>query len=191
MKRLLAWILLLLLCAPASAEDLGAISDYLAAADVSALGAEEWTEEAGGRVLSVRPSADAMVSLCAGDGRLVAISVTAPKGDLCEKLARLALLPGGWFDEAALNAMLEKGEGGAANGAQLTLLQGELREGIYLCAEGGLDELFWQPLHGGEDRHKSPRCSGMDVPRLVTAAAADALNLPLCDKCAGGKGEGE
>ena len=189
MKRLLAWILLLLLCACAAAEDLGALSDYLAVADVSALGADEWTEAAGGRVLSVSPSADAMVSLCAEGGRLLAISVTAPKGDTCEELARLALLPGGWIDAAALDAMLEKGEGGAADGALLTLLQGELREGIYLCAEGALDGLYWQPLHGGEDRHKSPRCSGMDVPRLISPQAADALGLPPCDKCAGGKAE--
>lgn len=190
MKRWLAWVLLLLiLCASAAAEDLGALSDYLAAADVSALGASAWTEEAGGRVLSVSPSADAMVSLCAEGGRLVAISVTAPKGDLCEKLARLALLPGGWIDEAALDAMLEKGEGGAAGDALLTLVQGELREGVYLCAKGEMDDLYWQPLHGGKDRHKSLNCSGMDVPRLITGAAADALNLPPCEKCAGGKAE--
>ena len=52
-----------------------------------------------------------------------------------------------------------------------------------------LDDLFWQPLHGGEDRHKSPICSGMDVPRLITAEAADALGFPPCAKCAKGTGQ--
>ena len=186
MRRWMAWILALLLCMGAAAEGLGSLSDYLAAVRPAALGAEgDWTREAGGRLLSVRPSKDALVTLCAEGDALLAVSVTAPKGEICERLARLALTPGGWIGEAKLQAMLEDGSSGTVNGTRLTRLEGELREGVCLCAEEGLEDLVWQPLHGGEFRHRSPECSGMDVPRLISSEAADALGRPPCSTCMG------
>ena len=189
MKRCVVMLLMvaLALSMAASAEGLGALSDYLAAVDLSALGAGEWAEEVAGRVLSASPSKDAVISLCIEDGVLLAISVTAPQGDLCEACACAALPASGRIDAAALEPMLERGEGGDVGGVRVPILSGDVREGVYLCMADDMDALFWQPTHGGVDRHRSPVCSGMDVPRLITAAAADALGFPPCSKCAGNR----
>lgn len=178
----LAVAAVLALMTGALAEGLGSLAAYLKDADVSALGAKAWTEEAGGRILSVSPSADALVSLCAEGDVLVAISVTAPQGDDCEAYARVALPACGMIDARTLDALMEKG--GESGGVRLIRLTGEAREGAYLCLSEDVSRLFWQPLHGGKKRHRSPDCSGMDVPRLVTAEAADALGFDPCKKCA-------
>jgi len=186
MKRLTGMLLwILLLCCAARAEGLGTPEAVRSALDRSPFGGKVWTEEAGGRVQSLALDADTVITLCADGGSLVAVSVTAPQSreDLAE-LAAAAL--GALVPEDAVRQALGTGAPQSIGENVLTVVVGATRTGVYLCPGAALDALYWLPMHGGEDRHRSPLCSGMDVPRLVTAAAADALGFPPCSKCAGG-----
>lgn len=180
MKRIAMLSLVLMLFAAALAEGLGTPQGYL-----DAFGGVGWTSEADGRVMSLEVWDDAVVTLCARDGALLAVSVTAPRTERFEDLAEAALRDTGLVPARPLAAILADGAAQALDGARLVSLTGDLRRGLYLYSDtlrpGA--ELYWLPMHGGRRRHINPSCSGMDVPRLVSAEAADALGFDPCGRC--------
>ncbi|MCQ2437036.1 MAG: hypothetical protein MJ099_01410 [Clostridia bacterium] len=55
------------------------------------------------------------------------------------------------------------------------LLIGSIRYGFSVCTDDCLNEMVWQPIHGGKKRHSDPDCSDMDVPRLIPEWMIDGI----------------
>lgn len=180
-KRTLSIILVILLLSVPSAlaQGLCSLEEYFSTYDIAK---SEWSDEAKGCVLTYAPADDVTISLCAEDGQLLAISVTAEQDSEIEKYALDALLASGVLSEEQLKQVLEDMDN-VPGTLHILYLEGELREGIYLCMAGEADDFFWQPMHGGKKHHKSEKCSGMDVPRLITQHAAEIMGFGPCKKC--------
>jgi len=186
MKRAAILIVILLLLPAALAEGLGAPEDYMSAFDASAYGDSAWIHEVGEQLISLAVGDDAVISLCAQGGQLLAISVTAPQSEDFAVLAEDALAGTGYVSEGAVRELLDTGTARREGALALETLSGGARIGVYLYDEAAMDRLCWLPMHGGEKRHSNPRCSGMDLPRLITVRAAEALGFGPCEICAGG-----
>ena len=188
----------------AAGSGLCALDYYLDAFDLEKANVKEWNEEAESLVYSIAPMADTMISLCVENGQILAISITAPKGDVCEEWAKYALPLCGQISRREISSYLSNKKQdrektwnsyaeNISNGFSLLFVTGDLREGLYLAqarnheiySDGSLsgDTLYWQPLHGGKCKHVNPVCSTMDVPRLISNEAAEKLGFRSCGRC--------
>lgn len=184
MKRWLMLLMIALLCANVGAlsESVCALDSYLATLDAEAL-----EEQADGALMVGELAEGVELSLCVREDALLSVSVIAGQGaeDLpsCARMAFEACgLASGEELAAALDA-IPIGEQVDLGTLRLVHLGGEQREGYYLCAVEDYDGLCWQPVYGGQRRHANPECSGMDVPRLVSPEAAEAMGFEPCGRC--------
>lgn len=181
MKRLAAMVLVLMLCAAsAAAEGLASFENY---ADI--LGKvydAEWKEDGDVRIL--KTGENTTVSACLSGKDVTAVTVEAMKGTDLRDVAYAALAALGKPDSEVLFAIhdLENAEL-TLDGCVVGHLSGESRECIYIAAEEDFASLIWEPVHGGDQLHARPGCSGMDVPRLITAVAGALTGYDPCDHC--------
>ena len=181
MKRLIAVLLVLMLsvCA-AAAEGLGLFEDY-----ADALGKAydaEWKEDGDIRILRI--GEDTSVSACLTGKHVAAVTVEAMQGTDLREAAYAALAALGEPGSGVLSAIqdLEDVEL-TVDGCVVGHLSGETRECIYIASEEDFPDLIWEPVHGGDQLHAKVSCSGMDVPRLITAEAGALTGYDPCDHC--------
>lgn len=181
MKRLIAIILVLLLSVcTAAAEGLGSFEAY-ANALAKAYDAE-WKEDGDIRILRI--SEGTSVSACLSGTDVAAVTVEAMQGTDLRETAYAALAALSRPGSEVLFAIQDLKEMElTADGCVVGHLSGETRECIYIAAEENFADLIWEPVHGGDQLHKKPGCSGMDVPRLITAEAAAQTGYDDCDHC--------
>lgn len=163
----------------ALAEDAVYISfeDYRVALETEA----EWEQAESELIQTLEYAEGVTVSVCLEQQSVVALTVEFPKDGLNEEVWSLvnALKA---LDAETRNA-LESGAELAAEGWIVGRVSGETREAVYVCPEALRADMLWMPVHGGDQIHDLPRCSGMDVARMITLAAAAELGLDNCDTC--------
>ena len=188
LKRYMVLLLAVLLwISPVLAEGMLPFDDYAAGLPVPA--EAEWQDEGLVRVLSLEDGTT--ISVCLDGGDVAAVTVEALKGEGFCVSARGMLEAAGLFSEESLEQAWQIAVNSSAvlDGVVVYHLAGEMREAYAFCAEEALEEMVWQPVHGGSKLHNSPICSGMDTARMVTSEAARALDYEPCDKCASGGAE--
>ena len=181
MKKLLALLLTVLLAAcPAMAEGLEDFEAYSEA--LLKLYGGEWKEEGDVRVL--KAGEEASISVCLEGGDVAAVTAEALRDGDLRDTAYAALNALGGLTSGTLfaisdleNAQLE------ADGCVIGHLAGETRECVYIAQADAFAEMVWEPVHGGDQLHALPTCSGMDVPRLITAEAGEKTGYDGCDHC--------
>jgi len=181
MKKLIAMLLALMLTAvPALAAGLTDFETW--ADDLQGIYGSEWKED--GVVRMLKAGENVAVSACLSGENVAAVTIEAPKGENLREVAYAALAALGGLSGGTLFALndLEETEL-ALDDCIIGHLAGETRECIYIAPEEIFEDLVWEPVHGGDQLHVKPGCSGMDVPRLITAEAAAQTGYDDCDHC--------
>jgi len=180
MKRLCVLLLAMaVLICPALAEVAVPVlfEDYCDALETEA----EWETEEIELIRTLGYAEGVTVGLCLDGENVAALTVEFAKDGLNEDVWRAvdALIS---LDDETKSA-LEPGAELTADGWIVGRIAGTAREAIYLCSEAQRESMLWMPVHGGDQIHDLPRCSGMDVARMITPEAAEALGFDNCDTC--------
>lgn len=184
LKRTLLWLLVFCMTVSgALAEGLLPFEDCSNALATVTLG--EWTDEdAFFRILTL--DANTTLSACLDDAQNVAALTLEGAADGALAQTALAVLEAlNLLGEETLASIPEiaASDSLTADGYTIYHLSGRTREGYAICLENSADALVWQPVHGGKKQHAKADCSGMDVARLITAEAAEALGYDPCGRC--------
>lgn len=181
MKKLIALFLIMLLAVfPAVAEGLADFEGW--SADLQALYEGAWKEDGDVRVL--KAGENTTISACLSGKDVAVVTIEAMQGEDLRKTAYAAINALGGIDSEILFAINDLDEAELIlDGCVVGHLAGENRECIYIAPEEGFEDLLWEPVHGGDQLHEKPGCSGMDVPRLITAEAAEKTGYDVCDRC--------
>ena len=124
------------------------------------------------------------VSTCLSDEYVKCISVEFPCDQAIDSV-RLAIEKLGWLSYEAIEQMLALADDATLVVEDYTIyrVHGENRDAFSICRTEDLEEMVWQPVHGGEKLHKEIECSGMDVSRMITAEAAQLTGWEECQRC--------
>lgn len=124
------------------------------------------------------------VSVCMEGDNLASLTVEYPIGQPSDSV-RMAIEGLGWIRAEMIEEIfsIPSEEVREMEAFSVWRIEGELREGISICRTEDAADMAWQPIHGGARIHSKPRCSGMDVSRLITEEAAQALEWKNCGKC--------
>lgn len=181
MKRTIAAMLaLVLLICPAIAEGLANYGAWSQA--LSETYGAKWKEE--GDVCVLKADQDVTISACLSGKDVVAVTVEAVRDSGLREAAYAAIAALMGADSEVLLAIEElEGLELTVGGCVVGHLAGEKRECIYIASEEDFNELIWEPVYGGKRLHKKPGCSGMDVPRLITAEAGKKTGYDPCGRC--------
>lgn len=182
MKRIIALVLIAMLSFCAAAEDSELFEEF-----IKNMGEIVWEEDKP-ECVQTAVLGEVTVSICMDGERIAAITIEQPLGADREELERVLRAAAEW-DSVALAGILDAAESAQWQLENLSVryIAGETREGFYLCTSE--EGLLWQPVHGGDQLHASSECSGMDVPRLITAGAGELLGYDGCDNCLKTDGE--
>lgn len=184
MKKILAAILMLLLCASALAEEASLSFETFA----QGFEGQTWKAD-GAELIQVMKLEEAVtVCACLENEAVVALSVEFSKEGLPES-AKAAIEKLGWLDAESMAALLAmQDDGTAVLGAyQVVRIHGEDRDAYCICALADFERMVWQPIHGGTKIHDKTECSGMDVARMITEEAAEAVGWDDCKRCRKGE----
>lgn len=185
MKKVMAVLLaLVLLAIPAGAEEIfEGLGDFAAYQEALVLPEEVvWTED-GALMQSVEIEEGLMLSVCLRDTQIAVLTVEYPLDMQGETVLEALRLLGMDEETLAQVSVMEANTEIAANGVVIGRVCGETREAVYVCLEAERGEMLWLPVHGGDQVHDLPRCSGMDVSRMVTPEAAALTQYDNCDTC--------
>lgn len=184
LKRIVLLALALMLWACAALGE-GLIDFDTYANRLTGLSEEEWTVDGAPEIRLLRLSETLTLSVCLSEDRVAAVTVEALQDQDFADAASAALDALGCLDDEVLEALSELDDGGQAisGGCVFGRVDGERRTVVYAAAEEDFDELVWQSVHGGSKYHARMRCSGMDVPRLVTRQAAQNAEYEPCGRC--------
>ena len=184
LKRIVLLALVLMLCTCAALGE-GLIDFDTYANRLAGLSGEEWTVDGAPEIRLLRLDETLTLSVCLSGDRVVAVTVEALRDQDFADATCAALDALGCLDDEALEALSELDDGGQAisGGCVFGRVESERRAAVYAAAEEDFDELVWQPVHGGSKYHARMRCSGMDVPRLVTRQAAENAEYEPCGRC--------
>ena len=145
---------------------------------------EAWEQEETGLIRSLEPGEGVTVSLCLAGENVAALTVEFPCGVLSDAV-RAAVESLGWLSEEELAAAfsLEENAELETETFRVYRIHGDNRDSIAVCPVADAENMLWQPIHGGKKIHDRPRCSGMDVSRMITQEAAEELGWEDCGTC--------
>lgn len=144
----------------------------------------QWESDGVEQIQMLSMDGEVTVSACLTDGNVAALTVEYPMGERPES-ARQAIESLGWLEAEALDEAfaLTSEEMQEMNGFGVYHVVGKNREAVSICRVEDAEHMVWQPIHGGERIHNDPRCSSMDVSRMITEEAASALQWKNCVRC--------
>lgn len=184
MKRILtAMLALVMLFAAAAAEEAG--PSFEAYAQTFAQMTEEaWETDGADSILKIALSETVTVSVCLSEGSVAAVTAEVACGEFPEEV-RAMIENLGWLGEEELEQAFAVAEGETAQIGSCTVyrVHGESRDAVSICRTADAENMLWQPIHGGKKIHDTPRCSGMDVSRMITAEAAALTGWEDCGTC--------
>lgn len=183
MKKFLALILMLLLCAGALAEEGSLTFESYA----ESFEGQMWKQDGAAEIQILEPEEGVTVSACVENGIIVALTVEFPAEGITEA-ARTAIESLDWLSEDAFEALLAMTDDETAEleGYQVVRIHGQIRDAYSICALENFERMVWQPVHGGSKLHDSSVCSGMDVARMITEEAAEVVGWDDCKRCRSG-----
>lgn len=183
MRRIAAAVLVLMLLAGALAEE-AALSFETYAARFEAAEEAVWEEEGAGLIYALSTEEGVTVSVCLSEESVAAVTVEFPCGEPGEAV-RGAIENLGWLSEEAVAEVFSMEEGATLEAGDFTVcrIHGDDRDAFSICRTENLADMLWQPIHGGARLHDTPRCSGMDVSRMITAEAAELTGWAYCGIC--------
>ena len=188
MKKMLAAILALMMCfACASAEEAGLVERTafeVYAASFAELTDEEWKQDDIEQIRMLSPEDGVTVSACVSEGGLVCITVEFPCDQVTD-CVRAAIVNLGWLSEEAIEQLLVLEDDAELEVEDCTVyrVHGENRDAFSICRTEDIEDMIWQPIHGGEKLHTKIECSGMDVSRMLTQEAAALTGWEACKRC--------
>jgi len=188
MKKLLVLalaMLMLLVCA--HAEEIAEIAvtvfdDY--AQSFAEFTEKEWKADESGLIHVISPEEGVTVSVCLAQENVACISVEFPC-DMPADCVRTAIENLGWLSDEAIEQMFALTDDAQleAEGFAIYRVHGENRDAFSICPADEIENMVWQPIHGGEKLHTEVECSGMDVARMITAEAAQLTGWENCKHC--------
>lgn len=183
MKRIFAAVLgLMMICSGAAAEE--AISFEVYAQSFSEITEEVWEADGAELIRTLAPEESVTVSACLEGEGVAAVTAEYPCGQITDAV-RAAIKNLGWLSAEAVEQVLAMEEGASLEleGCMVWHIHGKTRDAFSICRTEDAGEMVWQPIHGGEKLHSKPRCSGMDVSRLITEEAAEFTGWENCGVC--------
>lgn len=182
--RAIAVLLLMLLpCVPVLAEAPSEIS-FETYVQSTAFADGTWETDGTELIRMISPERDVTVSVCLEGEMIAAITVEYLIGAPTDSV-RTAIESLGWISGQTLEAAFSQQPEIVTEDGEFSVcrIEGELREGISVFRSEDAKEMVWQPIHGGARIHNKPRCSGMDVSRMITETAAELTGWQNCGKC--------
>lgn len=184
--RALSLILALLLgaCAFAETAEIPALAFDAFAEAYAQHTQAEWETDGIDRILSLVPEEGVTVSVCLAEEDVAALTVEFPCGAISDSV-RAAVESLGWLgaEELAAAFSLEENAELQTEAFRVYRIHGDNRDSIAVCPLADAENMLWQPIHGGKKIHDRPRCSGMDVSRMITPEAAEELGWEDCGTC--------
>ena len=187
MKKMLALVLALMMCFGCSAEGMEemlftAFENY--AQSFAEFTDEEWKADDVEQIRVISPEDGVTVSACLSEGYVKCISVEFPCDQILESV-RAAIEDLGWLSYEAIEQMLALTDDATLVVEDYTIyrVHGENRDAFSICRTEDLEQMVWQPIHGGSKLHAEIECSGMDVSRMITAEAAQLTGWDECKRC--------
>ena len=188
MKRMLAAVLALLVCfSCAAAEENSEFSPTefeTYAQDVEELTEEVWEADVIELIQRIEPEDGVTISACLSQGCVECLSVEFPCDQLLDSV-RAAIENLNWFSDEAIEQILALTDDAQLEieGCMVYRVHGENRDAFSVCRAEDVENIVWQPIHGGKKLHAKVECSGMDVSRMITAEAAQLTNWEKCKRC--------
>lgn len=182
MKKLFVALLgLLFLCTATLAEE---ISFEVYAQSFAELTEAAWEADGAQQIQMLEADGSVTVSACLEGESLAALTVEYPAGQMTD-MVKQALENLGWLSAESLEIVyaMEADTSQELEDCSVCLIHGELRYAVSICRAEDAERMVWQPIHGGERIHDKPRCSGMDVSRMITETAAQAVGWEDCGHC--------
>lgn len=144
----------------------------------------QWESDGAEQIQILALDGEVTVSVCLTGENVAALTVEYPLGQTPEN-ARRAIESLGWLNAETLDALLAQTgeEAQEMDGCSVYRVTGKHREAVSICRMEDAERMVWQPIHGGERIHNSPRCSNMDVSRMITEEAAAVLQWQSCGNC--------
>ena len=186
MKKLLAAALAALMlaaCALAEGESVQtAFEEY--ENSFAGLTEEVWEADVIEQIRMLAPEEGVNISVCLDAQNVACATVEFLCGQVTDSV-RAAIGNLGWLSEEALAQVfaLEEDAQLEIEGCAVYRVHGENRDAISICRIENAEDILWQPIHGGRKIHDTPRCSGMDVSRMITVSAAMLTNWEDCGTC--------
>lgn len=184
MKKLLAVILALMLCLVCAAEEMEPVAFETYSQSLQEFTEEVWKADDIEQIQTLAPEDGVMISVCLEAQNVACITVEF----LCEQVTdsvRAAVENLGWLSEDAIEQVFA-----LADDAQLEVedcvvyrVHGEKRDALSICRAADVQDMLWQPIHGGKKLHTRLECSGMDCSRMITEEAAVLINWEKCKSC--------
>lgn len=144
----------------------------------------QWESDGVEQIQILALDGEVTVSVCLTDGNVAALTVEYPMAEQPES-ARQTIEALGWLDAESVEAAFAQTNEDMQemNGFGVYHVVGKHREAVSICRVEDAEHMVWQPIHGGEKIHNDPRCSSMDVSRMITEEAAGALQWQNCSRC--------
>lgn len=188
MKRIFAAVLaVLMLMTGALAEETMVLTFGAYAQSFAVLTEEsgaEWEADGIDQLQMLAAAENVNVSACLVGENIAAVTVEFLCGNVDENV-RAAVENLGWLSAEAVDQVVSMEEGAVleAEGCTVYRVHGENRDAFSICRTENVGNMLWQPIHGGKKIHDTPRCSGMDVSRMITAEAAELIGWENCGTC--------
>jgi len=144
----------------------------------------EWEADGTDLIRVVSPEEGVTVSVCLNGENIAAVTVEYPVGQPTDS-AVMAIEGLGWLSPQMVENVFaqQAQEMIEAECFNVCRVVGEMREAVSICRAEDAENMVWQPIHGGARIHDKPRCSGMDVSRMITEEAAQAVGWENCGRC--------
>lgn len=144
----------------------------------------QWETDGAEQIRMLGTDEGVTVSACLEGENVAALTVEYPAGQIPD-MAKRFIENLGWLSAESLEAVyvMEADTSGELEGCSVRLVHGELRDAVSICRAEDVEGMVWQPIHGGARIHDKPRCSGMDVSRMITVEAAQAVGWEDCGHC--------
>ncbi len=187
MKRMLAVILILMMCCACAAESIAEIpSVSFQAYSQSFVGLTEeiWKADDVELIQMISPEEGVTVSACLSTADVAALTVEFPCDQITDSV-RAAIANLGWLSVEAIEQVmaLEDDAQLEIEGCIVYRVHGENRDAFSICPAEMVGGMVWQPIHGGKKLHTEIECSGMDVSRMITEEAAELTGWEDCKRC--------
>lgn len=187
MKKMLAVVLVLLMCCACSAEGMEEmlVTEFENYAQFfTGFTQEEWKADDIEQIQVILPEDGVTVSVCLSGEYVKCISVEFPCDQVMDSV-RAAIEGLGWLSYDAIDQMLALEDDATLVVEDYTIyrVHGENRDAFSICRTEDIEEMVWQPIHGGSKLHREIECSGMDVSRMITDEAAQLTGWDECKRC--------
>lgn len=187
MKKMLAVMLLMMMCCACTAESIAeipSVSFETYSQSFAGLTEEEWKADEVELIQMISPEEGVTVSACLSAADVAALTVEFPCDQITDSV-RAAIANLGWLSVEAIEQVmtLEDDARLEIEGCIVYRVHGENRDAFSICPAEMVGGMVWQPIHGGKKLHMEIECSGMDVSRMITADAAELTGWEDCKRC--------